>query len=63
MVEVMVTVEADQEIGPLKLEGRPTVVEDGPEDEDIAPIYFYYYQNQILFGKVTLTGAGTGAGA
>jgi hypothetical protein len=47
MVEEMVMVEADQEIGPLKLEGRPIVVEDGQEDEDIAPIYFYYYQNQI----------------
>jgi hypothetical protein len=39
MVEVIVMVEAYQEIGPLKLEGRPTVVEDGQEDEDIAPIY------------------------
>jgi hypothetical protein len=49
MVEEMVMVEAEQEIGPLNLEGRPTVVEDAQEDEDIAPIYLYYYQNQILF--------------
>jgi hypothetical protein len=65
MVEVMAMAmaEAEQQIGPVKLEGQPTVVEDAREDEDIVPIYLYYYQNQILFGKVTLTGAVTGAGA
>jgi hypothetical protein len=63
VVIVMVMAEAEQQIGPVKLEGQPTVVEDAREDEDIVPIYLYYYQNQILFGKVTLTGAVTGAGA
>ena len=53
MVEVMVMAmaEAEQQIGLVKLEGRPTVVEDAREDEDIVPIYLYYYQNQILFKK------------
>ena len=42
MEEVMVTIGAEQQIDILNLEGQPTVVEDGQEDEDIVPLYLYY---------------------
>jgi hypothetical protein len=54
MVEMMVMVEAKQQIDPVKLEGQPTVVEDVSEGEDIVPIYLYYYQIKYYLEKLHL---------
>ena len=40
MEEVMVTIRAEQQNDILNLEGQPTVVEDGQEDDDIVPLYY-----------------------